>query len=1043
MAGITQTIPNYVFGESNQPEELKIPGFVKEAVNIYPDITEGCEKRPGSKYISDIKNIDGSRQCWFFMRDAHDPTGGFVGRAGRDGTLKLWDVRTGERQTVKARRRFGETADPFDYLKHIDTGQLELSALPINDSVYIVNKTTRVALDATQPAVPRPPEAFISLKSIAYNQQYPLDIASAQEKVESTKITSAVKLKAHWISGGNRGGAKDLYIHDDESCPFNATKIFTINPSGDDKPTTDIDTGEPICPDATNLRFRLTMHGVPFIAGYHGSRNGEPYHWAKYTLDLELMHGGEGWEKGDTFVIEMGGEHAKGKEREEYRITVESIQKTEVTADLAVVRPEPTTAEASENITAASILHSIEKQIEKENSDLKVRRIGSGLYITPKDGTPSDKPFTVSTSEPQLLSIIGFETGTAASLPSECLDGYIVRVRNSGAEEDDYWLRFEGKKPMVPFTSIHVPLSDGETVFGPDGLDGEGTWVECEGPINHDGRVIHHKIAKETWPHELIKEQDPSTGENTFYLQQANWADRKTGDNLTNPKPWFLKGADKTPFISQTGTQITGLLFWRNRLVILSKNYVCLSQPGDFFNVWAVSATTTTPQDAIDVSTTSGHPSTLYTGIEVNQGLIISSKDEQFMLTTDSDILSGDTVKVSHISSYSVNTNTPPINLGNSIAFTDNAGRHTRLYEMSNITREGHPNVVELSKPVTENIPTGIDSIACSRENGLVVLTNYVPWTEESPADPFNSTGLLKHCPNPYDYVYCYKYFTSGNKRIQSAWFKWQFPGRVLWHTILNDTYYFILDAGYANGQKNFRLLRMELVRKYQSMNWVDAANCKQHNVHLDNMITLSGGVYSGGKTRWTVPQSLYNSLLHQTGAVISPDTMSEKKIWISITDTDDIRYANGLEGTTSRAMVEQQGDFSGMDVTVGIGFEMKLELPQIYLTKASGDSYRADTSSTLTIHRCNFNFSLTGPVETIIEFKDTNRLNAGGLRYPHDQYDYNQNAHGILENYIIDDSIFALNKDFKIIIKSINPHPCTFTSMTWEGDYNSLYKRV
>ena len=42
MAGITQTIPNYVFGESNQPEELKIPGFVKEAINIYPDITEGA-----------------------------------------------------------------------------------------------------------------------------------------------------------------------------------------------------------------------------------------------------------------------------------------------------------------------------------------------------------------------------------------------------------------------------------------------------------------------------------------------------------------------------------------------------------------------------------------------------------------------------------------------------------------------------------------------------------------------------------------------------------------------------------------------------------------------------------------------------------------------------------------------------------------------------------------------------------------------------------------------------------------------------------------
>ena len=45
MAGITQTIPNFVGGMSEQPDNLKFPGQVKEIVNGVPDITRGLFKR--------------------------------------------------------------------------------------------------------------------------------------------------------------------------------------------------------------------------------------------------------------------------------------------------------------------------------------------------------------------------------------------------------------------------------------------------------------------------------------------------------------------------------------------------------------------------------------------------------------------------------------------------------------------------------------------------------------------------------------------------------------------------------------------------------------------------------------------------------------------------------------------------------------------------------------------------------------------------------------------------------------------------------------
>ena len=48
MASVTQTIPNFQGGISQQPDQMKFPGQVKNIVNAIPDITYGLYKRPGA-----------------------------------------------------------------------------------------------------------------------------------------------------------------------------------------------------------------------------------------------------------------------------------------------------------------------------------------------------------------------------------------------------------------------------------------------------------------------------------------------------------------------------------------------------------------------------------------------------------------------------------------------------------------------------------------------------------------------------------------------------------------------------------------------------------------------------------------------------------------------------------------------------------------------------------------------------------------------------------------------------------------------------------
>ena len=56
MSSITQTIPSYNNGISQQHDSLKLPGQVSVAQNVLPDITEGLQKRPGSRLVSSLSD---------------------------------------------------------------------------------------------------------------------------------------------------------------------------------------------------------------------------------------------------------------------------------------------------------------------------------------------------------------------------------------------------------------------------------------------------------------------------------------------------------------------------------------------------------------------------------------------------------------------------------------------------------------------------------------------------------------------------------------------------------------------------------------------------------------------------------------------------------------------------------------------------------------------------------------------------------------------------------------------------------------------------
>ena len=99
MATVSQTIPNYYGGLSEQPDELKIPGQVNKLINTLPDITHGLMKRPGGRLLGGAMSSYTTDSKWFhYYRDESEQ---YIGQIQlNSGSIKMWRCSNGAAVTV-------------------------------------------------------------------------------------------------------------------------------------------------------------------------------------------------------------------------------------------------------------------------------------------------------------------------------------------------------------------------------------------------------------------------------------------------------------------------------------------------------------------------------------------------------------------------------------------------------------------------------------------------------------------------------------------------------------------------------------------------------------------------------------------------------------------------------------------------------------------------------------------------------------------------------------------------------------------------------
>ena len=986
MTSITQQIPNYVGGISQQPDELKVPGQVRTAKNVLPDVTHGLLKRPGGMLIGSALSAYTTSSKWFhYYRDENEQ---YIGQIQlSSGEIKMWKCNTGAACTVNYES--GQATALKNYLKQTNSGgtitDADIQTLTLNDYTYLTNRNKTAAMAATVETV-RPPEAYIELKKVAYANQYSVNLF---DSTALSTVTTATRIKVELEKSSNNycdsNGAMGTYAQritgsyvtrcDDTAgdsrdayAPNVGTRIFSIddgatltdtgvsNPTSEESYVIDVkDSGGNSVNRGKNLYFRITTTGqsVPFTTG-SGSDQTTTYQ-ARYTTTNDLLYGGEGWVKGDYFYVWLKNAY--------YKVTIEEVSTSKVQANLGLIRPEPTSFDTKTTVTAESIIGAIRADIVATSNftDANVQQIGNGIYITRPSGT-----FNITSPVGELLNVLAGSVEDVADLPNQCKHGYVVKVANSEAEEDDYYVKF----------------------IGDNDRDGEGVWEECAKP------GVKTTLDAATLPIQLVRQAD-----GTFKVSQIDWEKRLVGDTTTVPEPSFI------------GKTVNKMLFFRNRLVLLSDENVIMSRPGDFYNLWPKSAITYTASDNIDISCSSEYPAIVYDGLQVNSGLVLFTKNQQFMLTTDSDVLSPLTAKINSLASYNFNFETNPISLGTTVAFLDNAGKYTRFFEMTAVLREGEPNVLEQSKNISKLFPNNIDLIANSRENSTIF---------------FATKGTNK--------LYGFRYYSTGERRVQQAWFEWELSGTIQHIAMLDDSLYAVVkNTGYTMQKFSIKL----------DDNSHTIVEDETYRVHLDNSKTFP-------HTSLTYVADGHYTKFDHTVANFS----GSGQLYAVAVSTGSDKDFNGLlapvstfddNGTTK---VKLPGNWTTTDnnkafnVVLGYDFDMEVEFPTIYVGSKEGESYRSDVQASLILQRTKLSLGPSGVYKVTLK-----RIGKPDYAETYESVKadtYTANTAGIDGEQVVNIPIYEKNTNLTLLLNSKHPSPATLYSMNWEGNYsNRYYKRV
>lgn len=529
-------------------------------------------------------------------------------------------------------------------------------------------------------------------------------------------------------------------------------------------------------------------------------------------------------------------------------------------------------------------------------------------------------------------------------LPSTAPSGYTVIVKGEKASDDDYYVKYD---------------------------IGQQLWTETTKPNTE----INYKSS--TMPYILRREAD-----GTFTCTTADWNERKTGDEDSNPTPSFV------------GNKINDIFFFRNRLGIISGEAVNLSRTSDFFNFWVDSATSIVDTDPIDLQVSHNRVSTLYNAVPFNQDLYLFSAQTQFILRAEG-VLSPKTAVIDQVTEFDADTWVKPIGVGRNLYFTAHKTDFTTVQEYFAVADSTtQKNATDVTGHVPNFLKNSIYSLkACNNENLLIALSD-----------------------NQRDTMYIYKFLFLNDSKAQASWSSWTFDGEIIGADFINSVMYLVINRG-----GNTFLEKLPI--SYNTKDFVS----ESYRVMLDRKFktTLHGTFDKDTKEMRYDVKSIYG------------DAYSEPREYTIVLKNGSVY--SGKDTVVIPHQVEPLEDF---ECFVGVSYEFKFIYSTFFIKQASQTGTDTIPNDRLQLRFLHINYDNTGEFEVIVNatgktpkhYKMTARI----VGTPSNQVGIHP-----LETGEFRVPLMGRNTDTEVTVINTSPLPSAFNTTVWQGLVTYKFRQI
>lgn len=570
---------------------------------------------------------------------------------------------------------------------------------------------------------------------------------------------------------------------------------------------------------------------------------------------------------------------------------------------------------------------------------------------------------------------------TFARLPEQGKHNQVVKVTNTSADKDDFYLKFVAENSN----------------------SGKGYWEETVSPSVSPG------INEQTMPIVFIRDTlsplvftatflDGSVTINTLALK---WEPRLVGDDDSNSHPSFVNNTIQDVFLFQ------------NRLGFLTEDNVSMSQAGDYYNFYHKSATVLGIADPIDLSCASIKPAVVRSVTPITQGLLLFSDSQQFLMESENGPWIATDVTIRTISNYECDRYLKPVDLGSTVLYTSRNQSWTRAFEIFTRGQRETPSVNESSKLVPEWIPRTITHTTGSSQNGLWVGSGYTSKT-----------------------MYLFRFFEQGDERVLSSWVKWVLPANVIHTDIQNDILYVL-----SSDSTGYNVTQHNLVLSPTTGGLINSlGNTVDPHMDLWCEVTDSSIV---NPTPPTAPS--YDSVTKTTKVYLPTyfDITKSINFVVGLLKTGSPGTASGYynlvdvltDGGGNYFTIP--GDVSNNFIYVGYEYDMEITLPRYYYSMGEAG---VDFTAVTTTSRMAFYTGLGGDV--YFSILDRSRAAWRSIDGARISDFYIADTSPFRDSYVYKVPIYQRPDNYTMKVTSNTPFPVSLVAMQWEGQYSPGFFR-